>query len=187
MVGSHRFRGLGGYRGGYLHRHGVDGGQRHRAGDLTLLHHGCDRMRAGGDVLRGIRLHHPGCRECLHLFLCDVRRVRRLDPGLGSDSGVLGRCGHRRQGLVQLSEYGIWVIQWRSTSRSGQDRLGCIAHCVGADRAARGRYQAVLAGIPCHHHHQGAGGAAGHHCRCVLHQDGQLHTVHPSGGGGQFQ
>ena len=145
LVGPHGLRRVGGDRRGHLHHHRVHGGQHHRPGDLDLVRHRRDRLRAGRAVLRRVRLDRAGRGQRLHVLLRDVRRVRRLDHRLGPDPGVRGRRGRRGQGLVELSGHGVRLRRRHSAISAGSTRLGRAAdhrvrhHDPGVGHQAVGR------------------------------------------------
>ncbi len=123
----------------------------------------------------------PGRGQRLHVLLRDVRRVRRVDHRLGSDPGVRGRGGRRRQGLVELSGHGVRLRRRHHRGRAdSQVDWGALLIIAFVTAILAYGHQAVRRRQPGHHRDQGVGGAAGGRRRRLLHQGGELHAVHPA-------
>ncbi len=105
-----------------------------------------------------------------------------MDHRLGPDSGVRGRRGRRRQGLVELSRHGVRLRRWHNATRRHRSRLGRAAHHRLRHHDPGMGHQVVGGGEPGHHRHQGRGRAARGDRRGVLHQVLQLHAVHSARG-----
>ena len=180
LVGSHRLRGVGRDRCRHLHHHRLHRGQYHRPRDRVVLRDRRDRVRPCRAVLRRVRLHAAGGGQRLHVLLRDVRRVHRLDHRLGSDPGVRGGRGRRRQRLVELSRHGVQLRRRHNGIRRSPTGLGRAADHRLRDRDLGVGHQAVGQSEPGDHRDQSLGRAAGGRGRGVLHQVRELHAVHPA-------
>ena len=173
---------VGGDRRGHLHHHRFDGGRHHRARDLDLLRPRRDRLRAGGPVLRRVRLDGSGRGQRLHLLLCELRRVGGVDHRLGPGPRVRRRRGDVAKSWSTYLGDGVRLRRWRDRSSARWNSTGVRCHrrdrhhVLALGTKLSSSFSAVITLIKV------AVVLRGHRRRRVLHQGRQLHAVHSARG-----
>ncbi len=148
-MGSHRVRGSRRGRRGDLHARREHRGQRGGSLGVAGVRARRDRLRAGGAVLRRVRLHGAGRGQRVHVLLRHVRRVHRLDHRLGPRAGVRRGLGRGGEGLVAVPGPGVRPggagredlvrAGWRPLLRLGAHCCSwwCLRRCSSSGRSCR--------------------------------------------------
>ena len=185
-LGPDGLRRRGGDRRRHLHPDRPGGGHHGRARGVDLLRDRRDRLRTGGHVLRGVRLHGAGRRH--RRTPSPTRRWASWSPG--SSAGT--SCSNWRSAPRWWPRAGRCT--WATCSPSSAARLetdrqrsarstfdwGAVADRRGDHLGAGAGHQAVRPGQHGHHRDQGRGRAAGDHRRLLLLQRQQPLAVHPA-------